>query len=130
MSCVEGNGLDGTFKVGAISEAGKLFVAPDTASSCTFNASGVWDSTSAYTSSATGISPITSVPLYDTWNLRLFSAPFMSLIASHGSAGYVYIGNSATLNVTNNKNLYFVANDGIGAHFDNGGELTVSYSCQ
>lgn len=123
-------GLDGTFKVGAISEAGKLFVAPDTASSCTFNASGVWDSTSAYTSSATGISPITSVPLYDTWNWRLFSAPFMSLIASHVNAGYVYIGNSARLNVTNNKNLYFVANDGIGAHFDNGGELTVSYSCQ
>lgn len=123
-------GLEGTFTVGAISETGKLFVAPSAASSCTFNASGVWDSTSAYSTGATGIGPITNVPLWYTWNFRLYSANFMSLIASNGSEGYVYIGNGATLNVASNKDIYFFANDGIGAHYDNGGELTVSYSCQ
>ena len=127
----QNQGLDGTFKVSAVSETGKLFAAPSTASSCTFTASGVWDSTSAYITGANGIGPITNVPLYDTWNWRLFSAPFMSLIASQGGVGnYVLIGNSATLNVASNKNFYFLANDGIGAHFDNGGELTVNYTCQ
>lgn len=120
--------VTGTFTVVANSYAGTAFTVPAGNNSCAFTAAGTW-SFGAGSYDANGY---TGTPVPAWADTRMTSVPIGRLVASTPD-GFKSIGTASTQAFPAGSVLTFVMNDAsnvnLNGYSDNGGSLTVAYSC-
>jgi PKD domain/Lectin C-type domain/CARDB len=121
----------GTFSVAANNPTGTLFIVPDQASSCAFNASGSWSGGGGGFVDGAGFASLGAASTVSpSLSFYLPSAPVSSLIVSKPVNGYVLSGLASNILTVPGTSLYFKINDSIGNFGDNSGALLVAYQCQ
>jgi hypothetical protein len=118
----------GSFIVAANSYAGTVFTIPTGTNSCVFSAAGAW----SFGQGIYDANGYTGTPVPAWADTRMTSVPIGRLVAS-APDGFKSIGTSATQAYPAGSVLTFMMNDAadisMNGYSDNGGNLTVSYSC-